>query len=67
MVLWQWTCIIKLSDLSDEYEELRQRFGGRALEVLQQGKGGAVDVSKFIKAGKLMKTSLEYMPMILKA
>jgi hypothetical protein len=45
-------CIIKLSDLSNEYEELRQRFGGRALEVHNEAKGGEVDVSKFYQSSE---------------
>jgi hypothetical protein len=48
-------CIIKLSDLSNEYEELRQRFGGRALEVHNEAKGGEVDVSKFYQSSETYK------------
>ena len=38
-----WTSIIKLSDLSDEYPELRNRLGGDELKVHNKTKGEDVD------------------------
>lgn len=40
-------CIVKLSDLSQEYEKLRNRFGGGELIVDNATKGGPVDYCSF--------------------
>ena len=45
-------CMVKLSDLSQEYDKLRQRFGGGELIVDNATKGGSVDYRSFYKSAE---------------
>ena len=47
--------IIKLSDLSDEYPELRNRLGGDELKVHNKTKGEDIDYRKFYNSNETLK------------
>ena len=47
--------IIKLSDLSDEYPELRNRLGGDELKVHNKTEGEDIDYRKFYNSNETLK------------